>query len=43
VAASFYPAVTVILARLVNGESLRKRQMVGIAGTLVALALIAAN
>lgn len=43
VAASFYPAATVILAKLVNGESLRARQMVGIVMTLVALGLIAAN
>jgi drug/metabolite transporter (DMT)-like permease len=41
VAGSFYPAVTVILARTVNGEHLRKRQMAGIALTLLALALIA--
>lgn len=41
VAASFYPAVTVILARLVNREYLRKRQMVGIGFTLFALGLIA--
>lgn len=43
VAASFYPAATVILAKLVNGESLRGRQIVGILMTLVALGLIAAN
>jgi drug/metabolite transporter (DMT)-like permease len=41
VAASMYPAVTVILAKLVNAESLRPRQVVGISLTLVALALIA--
>lgn len=41
VAGSFYPAVTVILARTVNGEHLRKRQMAGIGLTLFALALIA--
>lgn len=40
VAASFYPAVTVIMAKLVNGEHLRRRQIVGIALTLVALAFI---
>lgn len=43
VAASFYPAATVILAKLVNGESLRARQYLGIVMTLVALGLIAAN
>jgi drug/metabolite transporter (DMT)-like permease len=43
VAASFYPAATVILAKLVNGESLRARQVLGIGMTLVALGLIAAN
>lgn len=43
VAASFYPAATVILAKLVNGESLRPRQILGILMTLVALGLIAAN
>lgn len=43
VAASFYPAATVILAKLVNGESLRARQVLGIVMTLVALGLIAAN
>ncbi|HEY5890013.1 MAG TPA: DMT family transporter [Acidimicrobiia bacterium] len=41
VAGSFYPAVTVILARTVNGEHLRRRQIAGIALTLFALALIA--
>ncbi len=41
VAASFYPAVTVILAKLVNGEHLRTRQIFGIGLTLMALALIA--
>ena len=41
VAASFYPAVTVALARVINGESLRRRQIGGIALTLFALALIA--
>jgi drug/metabolite transporter (DMT)-like permease len=43
VAASFYPAATVILAKLINSESLRARQVVGIATTLVALGLIAAG
>jgi drug/metabolite transporter (DMT)-like permease len=43
VAASFYPAITVIMAKLVNGEHLRGRQVVGSALTLVALGLIAAG
>lgn len=43
VAASFYPAATVILAKLINAESLRARQILGIFMTLVALGLIAAN
>ena len=41
VASSFYPAVTVVMARLVNGEHLRGRQVVGLLLTLVALAAIA--
>ncbi len=41
VAASFYPAVTVVMARVVNGEHLRTRQIVGIALTLGALVTIA--
>ena len=41
VAASFYPAVTVLMARLVNAEHLRKRQVLGLVLTLVALAAIA--
>lgn len=41
VAASFYPAVTVVMARLVNGEQLRLRQVAGIAISLAALAAIA--
>jgi drug/metabolite transporter (DMT)-like permease len=41
VAASFYPAVTVMLARLINSEHLRGRQIVGVVLTLVALSVIA--
>jgi uncharacterized membrane protein len=41
VAASFYPAVTVLLARLVNAEHLRSRQVVGLVLTIVAMAAIA--
>ena len=41
VAASFYPAVTVLLARLVNGEHLRGRQVAGIALTVAAMSAIA--
>lgn len=41
VASSFYPAVTVLMARVVNGEHLRGRQIVGLVLTLVALAAIA--
>lgn len=38
---SFFPAVTVALARIVNGQQLLRRQVVGIALTLAALAAIA--
>lgn len=41
VAVSFYPAVTVLLARVVNSERLRARQVVGVMLTLMALAAIA--
>lgn len=41
VASSFYPAVTVLMARLVNREHLRGRQIAGLVLTLVALAAIA--
>jgi uncharacterized membrane protein len=41
VAASFYPAVTVLLARLVNAEHLRTRQVVGLGLTVAAMAAIA--
>lgn len=41
VAASFYPAVTVLMARMVNSEPLRLRQVAGLVLTLAALAAIA--
>jgi len=41
VAASFYPAVTVIMARVVNDEQLRRRQGVGLVLALVAMTAIA--
>jgi drug/metabolite transporter (DMT)-like permease len=41
IAASFYPAVTVLMARLINSEHLAKRQMAGLALTLFALSAIA--
>lgn len=41
VASSFYPVVTVGLARMVNHEHLRGRQIVGLSLTLVALSAIA--
>lgn len=43
IAASMYPAVTVALARVINHEHLRKRQVVGVLLTLLALTLIAAG
>ena len=41
VAASFYPAVTVMIARVVNSEHLRGRQVVGLTLTLIAMTAIA--
>jgi len=41
IAASFYPAVTVLMARVINFEHLRTRQVLGLAFTLLALAAIA--
>lgn len=41
IAASFYPAVTVLMARLLNHEHLRAHQVVGLALTVLALAAIA--
>lgn len=40
VASSFYPAVTVLMARFIGQERLRNRQIVGIIGSLAALAAI---
>lgn len=40
VAASFYPAVTVLMARLVSAEHLRRRQVAGLALTVAALSVI---
>jgi drug/metabolite transporter (DMT)-like permease len=41
VAASFYPAITVIMARIVNDEHLRRRQILGLVLALVAMTAIA--
>jgi drug/metabolite transporter (DMT)-like permease len=41
IAASVYPAVTVTMARIFNAEMLRKRQVLGVFLTLIALAFIA--
>jgi drug/metabolite transporter (DMT)-like permease len=41
VAASFYPAVTVIMARVVNEEHLSQRQVLGLALALLAMTAIA--
>ncbi|MGH8951998.1 MAG: hypothetical protein ACRDX9_11290 [Acidimicrobiia bacterium] len=41
VAASFYPAVTVMIARVVKSETLRGRQVVGLGLTLIAMTAIA--
>jgi uncharacterized protein involved in response to NO len=43
IAASFYPAVTVIMARLVNAEHLQRRQLIGLGLTLIAMTAIAAG
>lgn len=43
IAASFYPAVTVLMARIINSEHLAARQIVGLVLTLAALAAIAAG
>jgi hypothetical protein len=41
VAASFYQAVTVMMARVVNSEHLLRRQVLGLALTLLAMTAIA--
>ena len=41
VAASFYPAVTVMMARFVNSELLHRRQVLGLGLTLLAMTAIA--
>jgi drug/metabolite transporter (DMT)-like permease len=41
VAASFYPAITVVMARVINDEHLRRRQIVGLVLALLALTAIA--
>ena len=41
VTSALYPAVTVVMARVVNGERLRSRQVLGLVLTLVAIAIIA--
>jgi drug/metabolite transporter (DMT)-like permease len=41
VAASFYPAVTVIMARIINAEHLRRRQILGLVLVILAMAAIA--
>jgi drug/metabolite transporter (DMT)-like permease len=43
IAASFYSAVTVLMARLINAEHLGNRQIAGLALTLLALAAIASG
>lgn len=43
IAASFYPAVTVLMARVFNSEHLAVRQLAGLMLTLVALGAIAAG
>jgi drug/metabolite transporter (DMT)-like permease len=41
VASEFYPAVTVLLARIVNDEHLRRRQGLGLVLALLAMTAIA--
>lgn len=41
VAASFYPAITVLMARIINDEHLSRRQILGLALSVLAMAAIA--
>ena len=43
VLASLYPAVTVLLARRIHGERMRRVQDVGVVATLVGVVMLAAG